>query len=78
MTSSTRSFMTTRVWTTTNKMYSIEYEKNDWYGDVKETNDFVSYAGIETFMNKITRSEIKPRVYQIEYCSCGKIGRAHV
>ena len=46
------------------RQYNIEYETNDWYGEVKETNDFVSYAGIETYMNKITRSEIKPRVYQ--------------
>ena len=46
------------------RQYKVEYETNDWYGEVKETNDFVSYAGIETYMNKITRSEIKPRVYQ--------------
>ena len=46
------------------RQYKVEYEMNDWYGEVRETNDFVSYAGIETFMNKITRSEIKPRVYQ--------------
>ena len=46
------------------RQYQIEYEKNDWYGDVKETNDFVSPAGIKTFMDKITRTGITPREYQ--------------
>ena len=46
------------------RQYQIEYEKNDWYGDVEETNDFVSPAGIKTFMDKIVRPEIKPRDYQ--------------
>ena len=46
------------------RQYQIEYEKNDWYGDVKETNDFVSPAGIKTFMDKITRAGITPRPYQ--------------
>ena len=46
------------------RQYTIEYEKNDWYGDVAETNDFVSPAGVKTFMDKITRAGITPRNYQ--------------
>jgi superfamily II DNA or RNA helicase len=46
------------------RQYTIRYEKNDWYGDVEEINDFVSLAGIKTFMDKITREGIKPRDYQ--------------
>ena len=52
-----------KVWAD-ERQYQIEYEKNDWYGDVEETNDFVSPAGIKTFMDKITRTGITPRDYQ--------------
>ena len=52
-----------QVWAA-ERQYTIEYEKNDWYGDVEETNDFVSLAGIKTFMDKITREGITPREYQ--------------
>jgi superfamily II DNA or RNA helicase len=44
------------------KQYNISYEKNDWYGDVDDPNDFVSPRGVKTFMDKI--SKIKPRPYQ--------------
>ena len=44
------------------KQYNISYEKNDWYGDVDDPNDFVSPRGVKTFMDKI--SKIKPRDYQ--------------
>ncbi|BCU93829.1 MAG: hypothetical protein CM15mV3_1150 [Caudoviricetes sp.] len=46
------------------RQYTIEYEKNDWYGDVSDDNKFVSPAGVKTFMDKIVRKEIKPRDYQ--------------
>ena len=46
------------------RQYTIEYEKNDWYGDVEDDNKFVSPAGVKTFMDKIVRPEIKPRDYQ--------------
>ena len=44
------------------KKYIVEYEKNDWYGDVEDDNKFVSPAGVKHFMDKI--SNIKPRDYQ--------------
>ncbi len=44
------------------KQYIVEYEKNDWYGDVEDDNKFVSPAGVKHFMDKI--SNIKPRDYQ--------------
>ena len=44
------------------KQYSIQYEKNDWYGDIEDDNKFVSPAGVKHFMDKI--SNIKPRDYQ--------------
>ena len=46
------------------KQYNVEYEKNDWYGDVTDDNKFVSPAGVKHFMDKITRSDISPRAYQ--------------
>ena len=44
------------------KQYTVEYEKNDWYGDITDDNKFVSPAGVKHFMDKI--SNIKPRDYQ--------------
>ena len=44
------------------KQYTVEYEKNDWYGDIHEDNKFVSLPAVKTFMDKI--SKIKPRDYQ--------------
>jgi len=44
------------------KQYIVEYEKNDWYGDIEDDNKFVSPAGVKHFMDKI--SNIKPRTYQ--------------
>ena len=44
------------------KQYTVEYEKNDWYGDVEDDNKFVSPAGVKHFMDKICN--IKPRPYQ--------------
>ena len=44
------------------RAYQISYELNDWYGEVEETNDFVSYEGVKVFMDKITH--IQPREYQ--------------
>ena len=44
------------------RQYQIEYEKNDWYGDIEDDNKFVSPAGVKHFMDKI--SNIKPRDYQ--------------
>ena len=44
------------------KQYEIEYETSEWYGDIHEENNFVSPAGVKTFMDKVCN--IKPRVYQ--------------
>ena len=44
------------------KQYSIQYEKNDWYGDIIDDNKFVSLPAVKVFMDKI--STIKPRDYQ--------------
>ncbi len=44
------------------KQYSIQYEKNDWYGDIVDDNKFVSLPAVKVFMDKI--STIKPRDYQ--------------
>ena len=44
------------------RQYSIEYEKDEWYGDVYEDNGLVSPRGVKLFMDKI--SKIKPRDYQ--------------
>ena len=44
------------------RQYQIDYEKDEWYGDVHEENDFVSPRGVKFFMDKI--SKIKPRDYQ--------------
>ena len=44
------------------KQYNVEYEKNDWYGDVEDDNKFVSPAGVKHFMDKVCN--IKPRPYQ--------------
>ena len=42
--------------------YSIESVKNDWYGEVTDTNEMVSPAGVKTFVDKI--SNIQARDYQ--------------
>jgi len=44
------------------RAYTISYEQNDWYGQVFETNDFVSLEGVKVFMDKI--SNVPPREYQ--------------
>jgi superfamily II DNA or RNA helicase len=44
------------------KQYSVQYEKNDWYGDIVDDNKFVSLPAVKVFMDKI--SQIKPRDYQ--------------
>ena len=44
------------------RQYNIEYEKDEWYGDVYEENKLVSPRGVKLFMDKI--SKIKPRDYQ--------------
>ena len=44
------------------RQYNIEYQKDEWYGDIHEENDFVSPRGVKVFMDKI--SKIKPRDYQ--------------
>ena len=44
------------------RQYQIEYEKDEWYGDVYEDNGFVTPPGVKTFMDKICN--IKPRPYQ--------------
>ena len=44
------------------RAYTIGYEQNDWYGQVSETNDFVSLEGVKVFMDKI--SNVPPRDYQ--------------
>jgi superfamily II DNA or RNA helicase len=46
----------------TERKYRLSYENNDWYGDVEETNDMVSPAGVKVFMDKISRHP--PRDYQ--------------
>jgi superfamily II DNA or RNA helicase len=42
--------------------YSIESVNNDWYGEVTDTNDMISPAGVKTFIDKI--SNIQARDYQ--------------
>ena len=44
------------------KQYQIEYEKDEWYGDVYEDNGFVTPPGVKHFMDKVCN--IKPRPYQ--------------
>ncbi len=44
------------------RAYTVAYEQNDWYGQVFETNDFVSLEGVKVFMDKI--SNVPPREYQ--------------
>ena len=42
--------------------YKIYHEKDEWYGDIVENNDFVSPPGVKHFMDKVCN--IKPRPYQ--------------
>ena len=44
------------------RQYQIEYEKDEWYGDVHENNHLVSPQGVKHFMDKVCN--IKPRPYQ--------------
>ena len=44
------------------KNYLIESVKNDWYGDIKDTNHFVSPGGVKDLVDKICN--IKARDYQ--------------
>ena len=44
------------------RQYQIEYEKDEWYGNVYEENDFVTPPGVKHFMDKVCN--IKPRPYQ--------------
>ena len=44
------------------KQYTVEYEKNDWYGEIHDPNGFVSPAGVKHFMDKVCN--IPPRPYQ--------------
>ena len=44
------------------KQYVVEYEKNDWYGDIVDDNKFVSLPAVKVFMDKVCN--IKPRTYQ--------------
>ena len=36
------------------RQYTIEYEKNDWYGDVSDDNKFVSLAGVKLLWTKLS------------------------
>ena len=42
--------------------YQLEVEKDEWYGDIREVNQFVSLQAVKVFMDKI--SKVKPRDYQ--------------
>ena len=45
--------------------YTMNYETDDWYGDILEKNDYVSPPAVQHFMEKIS-PKIKPRGYQIK------------
>ena len=47
---------------TAEKQYIVEYEKNDWYGDISQDNKLVSLPAVKQYMKKI--SKIEPRDYQ--------------
>jgi len=46
--------------------YEWEFEDNPYYGVPYESDERVFYEGVELFMNKISKEDIKPREYQIE------------
>ena len=50
-----------QVWAA-EKQYIVEYEKNDWYGDISQDNKLVSLPAVKHYMKKI--SKIEPRDYQ--------------
>ena len=50
-----------QVWAA-EKQYIVEYEKNDWYGDLSQDNKLVSLPAVKKYMKKI--SKIEPRDYQ--------------
>ena len=49
------------------KQYVVEYEKNDWYGDILDDNKFVSLAGVKHFMDKVCNIEPRPYQYKAVY-----------
>jgi len=42
--------------------YKIYQEKDEWYGDIVEDNNFITPPGVKSFMDKVCN--IKPRPYQ--------------
>ena len=44
------------------RQYAIQYEDNDWYGEVEVENDFVSPPAVADYMKNICK--YKPRDYQ--------------
>ena len=50
-----------QVWAA-EKQYIVEYENNDWYGDISQDNKLVSLPAVKQYMKKI--SKIEPRDYQ--------------
>ena len=42
--------------------YKIYQERDEWYGDIVEDNNFITPPGVKTFMDKVCN--IKPRPYQ--------------
>ena len=50
-----------QVWAA-EKQYIVEYEKNDWYGDISQDNKLISLPAVKQYMKKI--SKIEPRDYQ--------------
>tara|TARA_B100001996_G_scaffold374219_1_gene352563 strand:+ start:34 stop:1491 length:1458 start_codon:yes stop_codon:yes gene_type:complete len=42
--------------------YKLHIENDEWYGDIREVNEFASLPAIKVFMDKI--SKVKPRDYQ--------------
>ena len=49
------------------RQYIVEYEKNDWYGDILDDNKFVSPAGVKHFMDKVCNIEPRPYQYKAVY-----------
>ena len=43
-----------QVWAA-EKQYIVEYEKNDWYGDISQDNKLVSLPAVKQYMKKIPR-----------------------
>ena len=49
------------------RAYTVGYEQNDWYGDISDTNGFVSLEGVKLFMDKICNVPPRPYQYQAVY-----------